>query len=71
MVSVEEQADGAVGGLLAHALVVLSLCLRVVRPTLPQLGQRLCPLLFLLLLDLHIYIHIYRWDDGTKDRGVV
>lgn len=58
MVSVEEQADGAVGGLLAHPLVVLSLCLRVVRPTLPQLGERLRPLLFLLLLDLRVHIHI-------------
>lgn len=59
MVSVEEQADGAVGGLLAHALVVLPLCLRVMWPTLPQLGQRLRPLLFLLLLKLHIYVPIY------------
>lgn len=38
MVGVEEQADGAVGGLLAQALVVLPLYLRVVWATLPQLG---------------------------------
>lgn len=67
MVSVEEQADGAVGGLLTHALVVLSLGLRVIWPTLPQLGKRLRPLLFLLLLDLHVYIHVYGHDDGVQD----
>lgn len=60
MVGVEEQADGAVGRLLAHALVELSLCLRIVRSTLPQLGERLRPLLGLLLLKFLIYIIIYR-----------
>lgn len=67
MVSVEEQADGAVGGLLAHPLVVLPLCLRVVRPTLPQLGERLRPLLLLLLLHLHVHIHIC-WHGGGTHR---
>lgn len=60
VVSVEDQADGAIGVLLAHALVVLSLCLKVIWSTLPQLGKRLCPLLFLFLVALQIYIRIYR-----------
>lgn len=38
MVSVEDEADGAVGGLLAHALVVLPLGPRVIWATLPQLS---------------------------------
>lgn len=66
MVSVKEQADGAVRGLLAHALVVLFLCLRTTWATLPQPGKWLCPLLFLLLLDLYVYTHVYRCNDGTK-----
>lgn len=59
MVGVEDQADAAVGGLLAHALVVFSFCLWVIWPTLPKLAERLRPLLFLLLLDFHVHTHFY------------
>ena len=59
MVGVEEQADAAVGGLLAHALVVLSLCLWIIWPTLPQLAERLRPLLFLLLLNFRVHTPFY------------
>lgn len=64
LVGLEEHADGAVGRLQAHALVVLLLRLQVVRPVLPQLGQRLRPglrlpeplLLLLLLLLFFLFL---------------
>lgn len=64
LMCVEEQTDGTVRGLLAHALVVIPLCLRVEGTTLPKPGQRLRPLLLLLLLKLCVHVHVYQHGDG-------
>lgn len=58
LMRVEEQTDGTVRWLLAHALIVFPLCLRVEWTTLPKPRQRLRPLLLLLLLRLHVHIHV-------------
>jgi len=63
VVGVEQQADGAVGGLATHAPVVLPLGLGVAGPALPQLAQGLGPRLLLLPLK-ELVIHRHLWGGG-------
>lgn len=68
LVCVEERTDGAVWRFRAHALVVLPLFLQDRRPALPQVSQRLGPVLTLQTTFLHRGRLLWGlWETKSKD----